>query len=311
MEISFWKHHPQIDQNGSALAQATIHYQQRFNFDFVKLTPAGTWLAVCYGALDECKGDHLGRRAIVKPVVTNWKTWQQLPLFGKACQPEMLTQQLIASRLVCQAINDVDICATVFSPLSQAIQLAGLDTFLEHIDRYPEAVDKGLQRITQNTAYVLDQLAHTGVKRLFYVMQHAQQNILPSSQYERIAAHHDETCLRHSASIFFDTLVHLHGENIYWGLTSPIDRVRLHYGIHSTNPTPAELNRRAQLPVVAGLPIHQLTGVQSAHQVHQLLDQYELATQCKPLLTGNCVLPLNFSDEQTDFWIQSLAQWAN
>ncbi|WP_425290690.1 uroporphyrinogen decarboxylase family protein [Spirosoma linguale] len=310
MSISFWKHYPQLDQDGRMLAQATIAYQQRFQFDFVKLTPAGTWLAVCYGAVDACQGDHLGRRTIIKPCVNNWQDWQQLPLFGHPYFPQMLTQQLIASRMVSQAMEEVDVCATVFSPLSQAIQIAGLDTFIKQLEKYPEEVEKGLTRITRNTNFVLDELAESGIKRLFYVMQHTQEHVFPATQYHQIAARHDLACLGYSASIFKDTLVHLHGENVYWGLSSSIRGVRIHYGIHPTNPAPVGLAQQAQLPVVAGIPVSELTRITSKQQAQQLLELHFTDT-AEPLLTGNCVLPLNFSDQQTDFWIQSFSQLLN
>ena len=62
MTVSFWKHHPISDQHGQQLAQEAIDFQNKFQFDFLKLTPAGDWLAVCYGAKEEVwKNDAVGR----------------------------------------------------------------------------------------------------------------------------------------------------------------------------------------------------------------------------------------------------------
>ncbi len=313
MRICFWKHHPNIDQNGYLLGQATILYQQRFGFDFIKLMSPGPWMAVCYGALDEYQGDYLGRRAIVKPLVTHYKDWINLAAFCQSYQPEMLQQQLIASQMVCQAFPHVDVCATVFSPLSQAIQLAGIDLFRKHLKLYPDEVEKGLKQITQNTHYIMSQFAATGVKRLFYVMQHTQEHVFPRTDYQPQAAYHDADCLRYSATLFEDTLVHLHGEHIYWGLSLPLPHTRIHYATHPTNPTPSDLRKQAQLPVIAGISAQDLVSVQSLQEACHLLDSHfkHRAANSDPLLTCSCVLPFDFSDQQTDLWIQSLSLFAH
>ena len=43
LPVSFWQHFPTHDQEASALAAATVAWQRRFDLDFVKFMPSGTY----------------------------------------------------------------------------------------------------------------------------------------------------------------------------------------------------------------------------------------------------------------------------
>lgn len=41
--VALWRHFPVADQDPSAFAEAVIGFQRRFDFDFVKITPASSY----------------------------------------------------------------------------------------------------------------------------------------------------------------------------------------------------------------------------------------------------------------------------
>ena len=38
---AFWRHFPDVDRNAAALAQSTLRFHERYQCDFLKVTPAG------------------------------------------------------------------------------------------------------------------------------------------------------------------------------------------------------------------------------------------------------------------------------
>lgn len=304
MKLALWRHHPVSDQTGRALARRTVAYQHRFQFDLVKVMSPGNWQAVCYGAVDAWKGDRLGRREITLPAIEGPESWAFLPDFPTRPLPAMLEETLTACRLIRRDIPDTPIYATVYSPISQAIQVAGWAAFERHRRMYPETVEAGLRQITRNTLFTLECLRETGVQGVFYVMQHVQELLLPSAQYRHLGTLHDEACLARATDLFADTLVHLHGESVYWPIPRPVPGIRLHVGRHPTNPTPDAFRTNHGLVALPGMSVAELTSVRSVGEAQRraeaLLD-LRLADADR-LVTCECVLPLNFPDEQIDLW---------
>src|SRR5205814_2358777 len=48
--VAFWRHFPGDDQRASDLAQATIAFQERYDFDFVKVSPSNSFVGEDWGA---------------------------------------------------------------------------------------------------------------------------------------------------------------------------------------------------------------------------------------------------------------------
>lgn len=305
MDVSFWKHHPVADQHGRQLAQRTIAFQHQFDFDYIKLTPAGSWLAVCYGLDDAWRGDALGRREIVQPLITRPQDWGTLADF-KTSVPRMLEEQLLAAQLTRAAFPHQPIYATVFSPVSQAIQLAGVDQFTRHWLDFPELVSVGLAKLTDNLCFVLEEFSRQSIQELYYVIQHARTDGLPPSMHGPLSDLTDQPCLLEANRLFKDVIVHLHGQGVYNPLSVVSSKARFHYG--TTTPEGASSvnlpESQAHLP---GLSTAILAACQDVEQAHQILTHYYSPSSASGggHLMGECVLPLSFPDHQINVWKQA------
>ena len=125
------QHHPAADQDGERLAEATVAWQARFDFDLVKLTPASTWQIRDYGVEDAPDPDDaLGRRRITRRVVTVPEDWLHLPRLdpGRGFTAEILR----AAALVRRALPGMPVVATVYSPAAQAAKLTEPDEWVGH-----------------------------------------------------------------------------------------------------------------------------------------------------------------------------------
>jgi uroporphyrinogen decarboxylase len=293
MTISFWKHHPISDQHGQTLAHEAIDFQNKFHFDFLKLTPAGDWLAVCYGAEDEVwENDAVGRRKITGFPLKEIKDFYQLQAF--TFQEKLLVEIIQALEICCRAVS-VPVYATIFCPLSQLIQIAGLDLFLKVAQIEPEAILAALAVINQNTLSVIETAAMKGVKGLYYVTQHMQTDLLSPDLYQQFGKPSDEHCLLKAAEVFDSIIFHLHGHDCYTCIAKDIPKLRLHCTFNSSIKNSME---ETGYPIIYGLPASTLQQTNTEQECHDILKKFPHNL----LLTCDCVLPIAFPDEQISLW---------
>lgn len=296
MGISFWKHHPFSDQNGHQLAQEAIHFQNTFQFDFLKLTPAGDWLAVCYGAEDEVwENDSVGRRKITALPLKEIKDFYKLKPFS--FQENLLVEILKALQICCTQVQ-VPVYATIFCPLSQLIQISGRELFLRTAQAEPEAIYAALDIINQNTKAVIKKASELGVRGLYYVTQHMEADVLSVETYKQFGRDSDEICLIKAAESFDSIIFHLHGNDCYACIAEDIPKLSIHCSYNQVHTTNSQSIEKAGYPIIYGLPASTLSKVNSEQDCKEILKNFPPNN----LLTCDCVLPLNFPTEKINLW---------
>jgi len=214
--IALWRHFPNEDQDPESLAAATIKFQQAYDFDIVKVTPASSFAVKDWGAEDEWKNNPEGSREYTKRVINDPKDWEALkPLDPSAPH---LAAQLKCLRLVRAGIGkDTPVIQTIFNPMSQAKNLAGNDRLLEHIKKYPDAVLTGLDIIAETTVKFIEAARDAGADGIFYAIQHAQGGLMELEEYKFLALPADQKTLKPAEDLWCNML-HLHGKDVYFSL---------------------------------------------------------------------------------------------
>lgn len=214
--VALWRHFPNEDQDPDSLAAATVKFQQAYDFDIVKVTPASSFAVKDWGAEDEWRNNPEGSREYSKRVINEPRDWEALkPLDPSA---PYLAAQLKCLRLVREGIGeDTPVIQTVFNPMSQAKNLAGNDRLLEHIKKYPDAVLKGLDTIAESTVKFIEAARDAGVDGIFYAIQHAQGGLMELEEYKFLALPADQKTLKPAEDLWCNML-HLHGKDVYFSL---------------------------------------------------------------------------------------------
>jgi uroporphyrinogen decarboxylase len=239
------QHHPAADQDGERLAEATLAWQARFDFDLAKLTPASTWQIRDYGVEDAPDPDDpLGRRRIVRRVVAVPGDWLRLPRLdpGRGFAAGILR----AAALVRRALPGVPVVATVYSPASQAVKLAGPDRLADHVREAPDVVALGLRTITGNTVRLIGALADAGIDGVFLAVQNAQAAAFTAAEYAGLGLPGDRASLEAARVLPFNIL-HLHGDGVHCALFEDRPPVLLHLEAAPGNPAPETLLARGGL----------------------------------------------------------------
>lgn len=224
--VALWRHWPVDDQDPVSLARATMDFQRRYDFDFVKVTPSSSFCLRDWGSIDSWRGHYHGTRDYGRRVISELEDWYLL----KPLDPHegALGAQLEALRLIREGLGpDVPVIQTIFSPLSQAKNLAGQTDLIAQLRRHPEAVHAGLRTIAQSTAAFVEAVMEQGIDGVFYAMQFAQAHLLNPEEYRTSGRPHDLRILEAAGTGWLNVL-HLHGTNVMFDLV-------VDYPVHAIN----------------------------------------------------------------------------
>jgi uroporphyrinogen decarboxylase len=216
--VALWRHFPVDDQDPETLAAATLNFQDRFDFDLVKVTPASSFCVKDWGADDVWEGHSEGTRRYTQRVIQEPRDWARLPILSPSS--EHLARQLTCLRYIRSELSpQTPLLQTIFSPLAQAKNLAGGDQLLVHLRQFPEAVLKGLETIAETTRRFVEACLTVGLDGIFYAVQHAQGGLLSLDEYKMFGLPNDLACLEPAKSLWCN-LLHLHGLDIHFDLAT-------------------------------------------------------------------------------------------
>jgi uroporphyrinogen decarboxylase len=212
--VALWRHFPVEDQDPFLLAKAIVNFQQTYDFDLVKITPASSFCLLDWGVRDEWRGNPEGTREIFDFPIKKPEDWLKLkPLQSKN---NHLSAQLECIKQIQSLLpKTTPIIQTIFNPLSQAKNLVGKNNLPIHIRLYPDEVKYALQVITETTITFLKSLSTLDLDGVFYAVQHAQAGLLSKVEFCEFSRPYDLAILEYGKNYWLNML-HIHGENIYF-----------------------------------------------------------------------------------------------
>ena len=289
--VALWRHFPVDDQRAEDLAAATVEWQGRYDFDFVKVTPTSSFCLKDWGAADEWRGNPEGTRDYTNRVIQHPDDWARLPILDPA--RGHLAQQLAALRLIGQGLGGrTPFIQTLFSPLSQARNLVGADHIAVHLRQHGAALKAGLETITQSTLRFLEAARASGLDGIFYAVQLATTRVLSESEYREFGAPYDRRLLQAAADLWLN-VVHVHGNDILFDLVAGYGAPVINWHDTETAPTLAEAKGRVAGAVCGGLRQWQTMVCGTPEQVrHEAQHALEATGGRRFILGTGCVAPV-------------------
>jgi len=215
--VALWRHFPGDDYRPKDLAASTVGFQRRYDFDFVKVTPASSFSVADWGVRDEWRGNEEGTRVYTHYAVQSPDDWKRLPdldpragFLGAQCKCLDLIHRDLG--------DDVPFIQTIFTPLGQAKHLAGDRAFV-HMREQPAAFKAGLEKITQATIRFIEEAKKTGIAGLFYAVQHASYAVTSPAEYAEFGKAYDLRVLEAAKGLWLNVL-HLHGNDVMFDLVA-------------------------------------------------------------------------------------------
>ncbi len=291
--VALWRHWPGDDQRASDLAEAIVNDQRRYDWDFVKVTPASSFCIADYGVQDRWVGSLEGTREYTRHVVNRSLDWTDLRVLDPT--RGALGRQIEALKLIKDAFGtDVPYMQTIFSPLAQAKNIAGRDTLIKHMRTAPDRVKTGLNTITESTLRFLDAIRKSGVCGIFYAVQHGSYAIMNEEEYRTFGLPYDLQILEALNKDWWFNMLHLHGDVPMFDLFTdyPVQAVNWHD--RETDPDLASGKMRFKGAVCGGLgrwdAVHNGTPAEVRNQARDAISKTNgkrliLSTGCVTMIT--------------------------
>ena len=289
--VALWRHFPVDDQSPEGLAEATLDFQNQFDFDFIKVTPTSSFCLRDWGALDEWHGAVEGTRDYTRRVVHLPEDWERLPVLDPY-QGNLGAQLTCLNLLAAELGEQVPLVQTIFSPLAQAKNLSGGEELVIQIRQSPQQVHAGLRTITETTLQFLDAAIQTGIDGVFYAVQHANYNLLTEQEFNEFGRSYDLQILQIAQDLWLNVL-HLHGENVLFDAVADYPVGVINWHDRDTKPDLATAQGRLKGAVCGGLQRQETMVLGSPIQVTAEARDAIRATGGQRFILGTgCVLPI-------------------
>ena len=142
--VAMWRHFPVDDQHGDTLAAAHIQFQQNYDWDLLKVTPASGYFVYDWGVEDAWNGHPHGTRDYTKRVIHKPEDWASLEPLSP--HKGHLKEMLDGLRQIVDAVGQhTPVIFTIFNPLSQVKKLVGDEDLSRHITHHPEETTQALE----------------------------------------------------------------------------------------------------------------------------------------------------------------------
>jgi uroporphyrinogen decarboxylase len=236
--VALWRHFPVDDQSPELLASAHLNYQQNYDFDLMKVTPASSFCLKDWGVEDEWVGDTEGTRRYTRRVIQAPEDWDSLAVL-EPTSPHLAGQLECLRSIRASLSPDTPLLQTIFSPLAQAKNLAGNDLLLDHLRHHPHSVMKGLKTITETTRLFIEAAHATGIDGIFYAIQHAQGQFLSLEEYRSFGLIFDRETIEPAQDLWCNML-HLHGQQVHFELAAELPFQIVNWHDRETPPSLSE-----------------------------------------------------------------------
>ncbi len=225
--IAFWRHFPGDDQRAEDLAQATIAFQERYNFDFVKVSPSNSFAGEDWGARHAYRGNMEGTRDYLdRPVkhASDWRKLQALDVTKGAWGKQLQCLRMLKAHWG----DEVPFIQTIFNPLMTARYIRG-DAWLVDMHEQPNDFHVGLEVLTDSIARFAHASIEAGAAGLFFATQSATYRQMSEAQYREFGLPYDLKIFEAAREGWFH-LLHLHGDDIMFQLAReyPVQAVNWH-----------------------------------------------------------------------------------
>ncbi len=214
--VALWRHWPIDDQDAELLAARALDFQQRYDWDFIKIPPSSSYCIDDYGAKHEYRALPtgpwlLGERTYKERVVQKIDDWDSIvPLdISKGTYGRILECLKI---VIEKRDPDIPVIQTVFNPMSMVRFLAGEEVYTAHLRRAPEKLERALKAMTETCSNFVRASIAEGADGIFLSTSAASYDVMSVTEHDRFCRPCDLEVLKAASKGWFNML-HIHGQH--------------------------------------------------------------------------------------------------
>jgi uroporphyrinogen decarboxylase len=193
--ISMWRHFFDRETRPDTLAQALIEFQERFDWDFMKVNPRASYHVEGWGVKVAYHGaEH--PRVTGTPVTSpeDWLKLKVLPLDTGVLKEHLDSLEIVARGLKGQ----IPFLMTVFTPVAIAGRMTPTeDMFMQHLREHTKTVQYALDVITETFTRFSKACLERGASGLFYATTaFATSDRISADEYRSLVMPYDLKLLK-------------------------------------------------------------------------------------------------------------------
>jgi uroporphyrinogen decarboxylase len=292
--MSLWRHFYHREKTEEQLTDSMIQWQEKWNWDFIKVNPPACYHALDWGAECEFFDDETRepeQRSAVVSGETDVSRISQLDVHSGM----LGTQLRVLKNLRSHFGNDLPIVETVFSPIEIAHRvMTGREAFLSLLQKSPEAVHQLLGTITKTFLHFCFHCLDAGANGIFFATKWATSDLLSWEQYQEFGKQYEMQILNELQKREALIILHVCGDRTYLDqmLDYPADIFSYDFFADGTVP-PAKVVEKTGKFVLGGVdPVRLVTNSDSV-----VRDCKELSKIEKWLAGPSCVITHEATDE--------------
>ncbi len=250
--IGFWGHFASDPRRADELVAETLRFQERFDWDFVKLMPTGVYYPEALGCtVTRAAGPDMVS-AVSDSIVKRPVDWRRVPVLEP--QSGWLAGHLETIRRVRAALGpEIFILQTIFSPLAVAHKMSVHVPFVESVRVHREELEAGLGAIAEGTLRFAEASLEAGADGFFYAVQDATRDVLNEAEFLALGKAHDLRILNAVGGRTGFTLLHVCRTHIMAEQVADYPVHAMNWECGAGNPTLAEARGIWRQTLVGGL----------------------------------------------------------
>ncbi len=290
--VAFWRHWPGDDQAPETLAAVALHFQIRYDLDFIKVPVSSVYCVEDYGVTHTYNGSYMGDREYLERVVGRVEDWDNIhPL---DVQKGSYGRSLEALRMIMeQKEADTPVIFTMFNPLAMAAYLSGDETLLVHLRSRPQRVLRALDALAETSARFVRAALAEGCDGIFLSTRFASYELMNEEEYRLFGRPGDTAVLAAASEGGWFNVLHLHGQHPMFIPLSDYRVQAVNWHDRTTRPGLAEGAKLVKHAVMGGVEQFKTLHLGSAQEVRdQVRDAIVQIGGLRLIVTTGCTYPL-------------------
>ncbi len=298
--LSLWGHFFEKESTAEGLAESTLSFQARWDWDYIKVQPRAEYHAELWGGRFGNSPDGIEGPLCLEAVLESSVDWRRVERKGPEEGP--LGEQILALRLIAKGLKgEVPFIQTVFSPLTIACYLAGKDLgrLKDLLREETAAAHAALGAIAETFRAHLPLCLEAGASGIFFAISYGPTEFMSIDEYEEFGRTYDLMVLEGARGASFNVL-HLCRSNIAFSNFNDYPAHCINWSVAEPgNPTLADALRLTDKALMGGLRERETLIHGSRKEVSQEVRRALDETRGRRLLlAGGCSAKLKLIPEE-------------
>ena len=210
--VSVWMHFSEHDQDPRALAEEQIAFNEKYDYDFIKVMPFGTYSTQDWGNKIKFYCTKYQEPIVADPAIKTLDDYDKIVelagihgAYGKQVQLIRHISKIITP--------NTPFVQTIFSPLTTLKKMTTA-RLLDDIKENPKVVHQVLDIIAATTINFIKLNIEAGVSGFFFATQCATYDFLTDELFAEFAEPYDLKVINSYADKTYFNIIHIHGDNI-------------------------------------------------------------------------------------------------